>query len=758
MNRTACWLGPWQAGATLLGLALAAGTQAQMPTAEPSSAKDEPVVVERKASATLAPVVVRGNAENETEERRRSTASKIIFGRDEIERFGDSTVGEILKRLPGVTTQGRPGRGGAPRMRGLGGGYTQILIDGEPVPRGFSLDDLSPEQIERIEILRAPTAETGARAIAGTINIITRGGYSKRVNELRLGLGLENGHDQPSVSWTRNETLGSFNYNVSLSANHSDRASDSVAHSRTENLATGALIEQTEEKQASDSRNALHANARLQWRDERGNTLVLMPMFVVSEGSGGRGSELQQSGGVAPYTHSTGSSDGRFSTARLGGQWTYRLEQGGNANLRFGLGQSEWISHTDRTNFDVTPGVNSQQNTSSEQHDTTFSSSAKFTKTLDNAHSLVTGMELDANRRVEAAHTLQDGETPLSDFDGNLKAGTTRAALYAQDEWALTPQWAVHAGLRWEGIDTRGSLDAAASDVRNRSSVLTPLLHAVWKFAPESRDQMRFSLTRSYRAPDLQNLIARPSINSMFAGRGTNEQIHPDRAGNPGLLPELATGLDVALERYIAGSGIITANVFFRNIHNLMRRETALETVSWADVPRWVSRMQNIGDASTRGIELEAKLRLSDLLDDAPKLDLRANASVFSSKVQGVPGPNNRLDQQPDGTLNFGADYRIPNWPLTLGGNVNWTPGYSTRLSADQLALISSKRVADAFVLWTLSPAWQLRVSASNLAPRWYTTSGALDSVNSIGQPIRTATDSLQPTDTRWQIGLEIKI
>jgi iron complex outermembrane receptor protein len=748
----------------LIAAALACGAFAQTP-AEPASAdkppaKDEPAVRRepKAANATLKPVVVIGNASGETEERRRSTASKIIFGRDEIERFGDSTVGEILKRLPGVTTQGRPGRGGAPRMRGLGGGYTQILIDGEPSPRGFSLDDLSPEQIERIEILRAPTAETGARAIAGTINIITRGGYSRKLNELRLGAAFENGKTQPSVAWSRNDTLGNFNYNIGLSANRWERASDSRSDTHTENLATGELIDQREQNQSWDRRTGLHANARLQWRDERGNTLVLMPMVVVSQGSGSRASELEQSGGVAPYTHSLGTSDGRFSTARLGGTWTYRLEQGGNVNLRFGLGQSEWGSHNLRTNYDVTPGVNSLADTSSEQHDKSFSSSAKFTKTLDNAHSLVTGLELDLNRRTEAATTVQDGETPLSDFDGNLKAASTRAAFYVQDEWTLTPQWAVHAGVRWEGIATRGSISEDAPEVSNRSSVVTPLLHAVWKLSPESRDQVRFSLTRSYRSPDLQNLIARPAINSMFSGRGANEEIHPDRAGNPALKPELATGLDVAFERYVAGSGLITANVFFRNIRDLMRRQTTLETVSWADVPRWVSRTQNVGDASTRGIELEAKFRLSDLVADAPKLDLRANASVFSSKVQGVPGPNNRLDQQPDGTLNLGADYRIPNWPLALGGSVNWTPGFSTHLSTDQTVRVGAKRVADAFVLWTINPSYQLRVSASNLGARDYSTGGALDSVNPLGQAVHTTTDSLAPSYTNWSVRLEIKL
>ena len=131
------------------------------------------------------------------QERRQSTAAKIIIGREEIDRFGDSTLGDVLKRLPGVTIQGRPGRGGAIRLRGLGSGYTQILLDGERVPPGFSLDSLTPEQIERIEILRAPTAETGARAIAGTINIITREGYTRRVNDVRLTAAYENGKVQP---------------------------------------------------------------------------------------------------------------------------------------------------------------------------------------------------------------------------------------------------------------------------------------------------------------------------------------------------------------------------------------------------------------------------------------------------------------------------------------------------------------------------------------------------------------------------------
>lgn len=750
-----------------LGLALVVSVPAMAQTApaEPASepaaaakpAAKSPEKPPEKSANQLETVVVTGN-NSEVEARRRSTASKIIIGREEIDKFGDSTVGEILKRLPGVTTQGAPGRGGPPRMRGLGGGYTQILIDGEPSPRGFSLDDLTPDQIERIEVMRAPTAETGARAIAGTINVVTRGGYSKRLNDVRLGLGLEHGSRLPMVSWTRNDTMGSFNYNFNLSANQWERGSDGLRQSVSVNEVTGESITTSEASQSHFLRKSLHATGRLQWRDERGNTLVLNPMWIVSSGGGEGASQLEQTGGIAPYSHTQQSSEGSFSTGRLGGQWTYRLGAGGNINARFGFGQTHWNSQVHRQNFDVRPGVNGLTETSADQRDRSLTSAVKFTRTLDNEHSLVLGSEFDMNRRVEAATTLQNGETPLSDFDGNLQARSTRAALFVQDEWALTPQWALHAGVRWEGILTRGSVAENQPEVSHRSSVTTPLVHAVWRPAPNSRDQVRMSLTRSYRSPDLQNLISRPTINSMFAGRGPNEEIHPDRAGNPGLHPELAGGLDVAIERYLSGGGMLSANVFVRRIDNLMRRVTALETVSWADVPRWVSRMQNIGSASTRGIELEAKFRLSELVEGAPKIDLRANASVFSSKVDGVPGPNNRLDQQPDGTLNLGGDYRLAPWPLTVGGGLNWTPAYVTQMNAQQESRIGRKRGFDAYALWTLSPALQLRVSANNLAPLGYQTGSTLQSLNALGQGMHTVTESLTPSYTHWQLRLEWRL
>ncbi len=253
-------------------------------------------------------------------------------------------------------------------------------------------------------------------------------------------------------------------------------------------------------------------------------------------------------------------------------------------------------------------------------------------------------------------------------------------------------------------------------------------------------------------------MIGRPNINSMFPGRGSNEEIHPDTVGNPALKPELASGLDLAFEHYMAAGGLLSVNLFYRHINDLMRRQTTLEVVSWADVPRWVARQQNVGDAVTQGLELEAKLRLSEVFVTAPKIDLRANASVFYSRVQGVPGPDNRLDQQPDGVLNLGAEYKLTGLPLTLGGNLNFTPGYNTQLSSDQTLQQGAKSVFDAYGVWTFTPALQLRLSLSNLTARDYWSGTRLVSSNFLGQSIAQSSQTRAPSFVNVQLRLEMKL
>ena len=740
--------------AALLLTAAAAAAQEATPAAEPAPT---PAPAPPPAPQRLERVEVTAERESEVETRRQSTAAKIIVGRDEIERFGDSTLGEVLKRLPGVTMGGTPGRGGAIRMRGLGSGYTQILLDGERVPPGFAIDSLDPEQVERIEILRAPTAETGARAIAGTINIITREGYRRQASDLKVGSAWENDQITPGFSWTTNDTAGALAYAVSASGavQRQDSATDIVTVNQSLRDGTTTLA-QNQGIVAQEERQRLNLNARLQWRGAAGESVLLTPFAVISSGNTQRNSTLEQTVGALPppYTSADAQTDSSFSLLRLNGQWNRRVSETVRGELRAGLGESRIASHTLTNQFGTPPSEPDPRVIDDDfaARDRSANLNGKLFALVANEHSLVGGVEAEGTWRQETRVTIQDGEPQLAGFGEDFNAAVARVAVYAQDEWNPTPQWSAHAGLRWEGLLTTGD-PADGIPVRNLSSVWAPIVHAVWKPDPASRSQVRASLTRSYRAPPLQSLIARPTISPRYPAPGPNVPTSPDRVGNPDLLPELANGIDLAFEFYPKGGGILSANLFRRNIDNLIRSVTTLERVSWADVPRWVSQPQNIGSAVTQGIELEAKFRLSDLWPEALPIDLRANASLFRSSVESVPGPDNRLDQQPPGTINVGADYRLLSIPLTLSGTVGWTPSYTTRLAEDQTASVGSKLGIDASVLWTFSPSVRLRLSATNLAARDYLVGSTFD-----GELERETAQTTARTYINWQLRLELKL
>lgn len=772
-------------GVTLFAF-VSVGATAQTVSSDPPAAPAAAPGVSRPkdAPASSEPaqrVEVTGGRVSDTDERRRATAAKIIIGREEIDKFGDANVGEVLRRLPGVTTPGAPGRGGPPRMRGLGGGYTQLLIDGQRIPPGFSMESLTPDQIERIEILRAPTAETGARAIAGTINIITREGYSRRLNDLRVGVGLENGQRTPGVFWTRNDTAGPVIYNLSAGTFFSHRKSTSLTETTDEEVATGrALSQQSESSTSWDRRQGMNLTGRLQWRlNDSGDSLMLMPTVFHMQGKSTRDFALQQllgtslgsSLGSSPVAYDFGSSgtDSGFTSSRLNAIWRQRL---GPGRLEFNGGLGSWRGHSDTlrqeymrssTPTSTSTPVRALSDVSKSQQDS-LNFNAKYTLTAGgnpeggNEHSWVGGLEGEGQRRTETRTSLQafngGAFAPLlSDFGDNLQASSQRVAAYVQDEWSISPQWAAHGGLRWEGITTQGDSLEGAARPKNHSSVATPLVHLVWKLDPKSRDQVRMSLTRSYKSPELNTLIARPTINTRYPVSGTNSPTAPDRAGNPDLKPERALGIDVAIERYLENGGLLSANVFTRRIHDLNRSVTALEAVSWSPAKRWVARQQNIGDALTQGLELEAKFRLDQAVAGALPIDLRSNVAFYRSSVDGVPGPDNRLDSQAKATGNLGADYRIRSIPLTVGGNLNWVPGYRTQLAEGQVSTVSTKRVWDAFALWTFSPAVGLRLLGTNLDPHDYVTTNAI-TLDTLRETARTQA----PSYVNWQLRLELKL
>ena len=114
-------------------------------------------------------------------------ASISVITREEIERQPVYDLNTLLRRIPGVTGGTSPvGEESKIKLRGLPDKYTLILVDGKRM--GSSADTayrpdlgrqdlnwISPEMIERIEVVRGPMSSLyGSDAMGGVINIITR--------------------------------------------------------------------------------------------------------------------------------------------------------------------------------------------------------------------------------------------------------------------------------------------------------------------------------------------------------------------------------------------------------------------------------------------------------------------------------------------------------------------------------------------------------------------------------------------------------
>lgn len=710
--------------------------QAQKQAAQPKDAASD---------GQMQQVTVTGSRANDTDARRISTASKLVYGREELDRNGDTNLGEVLKRLPGVTMGGPPGRGGGVRMRGLGNGYTQMLVNGERPPPGFSLESIPPDQVERIEIMRGPVAEHSTQAIAGTINVILREGYRQKDVQVRLADNIEQGRHGANVSVTVPGKTGNLTWmlNAALMQNLQHNEADSVD---ADLLADGTVQRKQFVHNIGDSKmRGTHLSPRLSYKFENGDTLNFQPFVVANRNDGLNDSFANQTIGLVPpeyaFQHTNSHSTGTM--ARGFGDFTHRMEGGARLDIRFSGGINRSDSDSLRNDYDGSGKLERFYTDSDSTRNHSFSTGGKYSRPLGEGHHFAAGWEGESGQLSQVHVALGDND-PLYDASGaNLTADTRRVAGFAQDEWDITSQWSGYFGLRWEGIRTTSN--SLGAQVKNTSSVFSPVLHTVYRIPGHERDQVRASVTQSYKAPALNDLIAAPSFST------DNRATRPDRSGNPNLKPELAKGLDLAYEHYLSRSGIVSASAFLRDIDELMRRQTTLQNTSIG--PRWVSTPMNIGHARTSGIELEAKFQLAEIMADAPDLDFRSNYSRFWSTVDGIPGPNNRLDQQAKQTANLGVDYRLKSAPLAVGGNVNWTPLTLVQSSVAELDTSGKKRQVDMYGVWKFSANTQLRVSGNNLFARKYETARVVETAGLV-----QTLDTLTRSYTSLGVRLELKI
>jgi vitamin B12 transporter len=127
------------------------------------------------------PVVVTAT-KTETPASQLGAAVTVVTG-EEIDTRRYPTVDEALRMVPGVEIRrsGSFGKTTSISIRGANPNQVQILVDGVRVKSSTTgqaeLSELSPDLIDRIEVIRGPQSTLyGADAIGGVVNIITRRG------------------------------------------------------------------------------------------------------------------------------------------------------------------------------------------------------------------------------------------------------------------------------------------------------------------------------------------------------------------------------------------------------------------------------------------------------------------------------------------------------------------------------------------------------------------------------------------------------
>ncbi|MCD9005318.1 TonB-dependent receptor [Luteimonas sp. XNQY3] len=584
-------------------------------------------------------------------------ASISVITREEIERKPVSSIGQLLSTIPGVT--GGYALSGAQakiRLRGLPEQYTLILIDGRRQGNSSGvnyrdnlgsqdLDWLSPDMIERIEVVRGPMSSLyGSDAMGGVINIITR----KIGTEWRGNVTWN--YSKPD-SDTRGDT-------VQMGAQFSGPLTDSLG------LRVGGNLTDRESdtgRGQTPGNRAESANALLNWRINDDHSIGV---------EASRGEQRNTGAGLVPA----------FGLSRLV-HTGYVVGHDG----RYGDTSTSKATLVTNEYEDKGSAVGNQS------RETVFD--AVFNTGFDwvFAHALNVGGQW---KREELQNVDTIGTVPVT-WTGSGRIGPKNEAdswaLFVEDHVSLHEDFTLTLGLRWDNTD-------------NYDDNLSPRIYGVWH--PSAAWTVRGGVSRGFRAPNLKQGTAGAATQSGGNGCGslvaegwTNNTADPDyrpnadgtrgcyMAGNPNLEPETSTNYEIGAG-FDRNGWSIGATYFHTDF------EDKIEQVPLRDIPGfdssyvngfWWTVAQNLQEARTRGVEASVTVPLHE------RLRWTSNATRMLESKNRTTGAN--LLVVPKITANTALDWRVTDaWSLNL----------SAQHVGEQLISATSQTFAGAYTTWDL--------------------------------------------------------
>ena len=225
----------------------------------------------------LGEFVVTGEKEGQAKaimDQRTAANMKTVMAADAFGDVSEGNLGEFLKLMPGVIIDYNEADAKFVRIRGMDPKYASVLMDGASVATGsssdlstnraFDFEQLSVASVESIEISKTPRASDSGSAVAGVVNVHSKGALDTKgrrityqvsgaMNSLDMTLGKTPGWKDgktykvmPNASFDYSDVffggklgvLAGFNYSYTFSEQKAETASFVAGDTNPDNNAT----------------------------------------------------------------------------------------------------------------------------------------------------------------------------------------------------------------------------------------------------------------------------------------------------------------------------------------------------------------------------------------------------------------------------------------------------------------------------------------------------------------------------------------
>ncbi len=707
----------------------APSTPAATPVATPTTPAVAPASDAAKpASEQLTTVTVQGQRDAES-----SNGITRTIGQAELTKDGSDNILDVLKRQPGITVTN-----GQISLRGIGSAYVRVLVDGQRPPPGFTLDQISPQMVERIEIIPGGGAEASAQSLGGTINIILK--RTRNGQQGNLNVSAETGRFTDSIRTTANygNSSGPWAWNISSNL----RTFKGIRESKTDTAVTenGALFSEfsalTKGENANKSGNISpritytpNVKTRIQaqmgawlWDNEsinqRTNSFTLGP------------APINQSG------------NSKFDGGGSGFWWSNELNQSisDTAKIEARINGGRWRFNGTNDRQLLLAGVAANEVDGDRNYGTWQGLKLTWRQTVSDKHNISVGVEHDgSDAKLNRINTLNGQSTLTAD----QLIGSQRVRQWAgfiRHEYDISQAWATDTGLRYEQVQYTVFQNAARTEAPLRK-LFAPSLQVQYKPGGSKTEAVRFEIARKWRLIDVREL--RLTDNRSIDNRFDN----PDRLGNVFLKPEKSWTLDVAYTKKIGKEGSVGVTLTAKRFDDVIKNVTQFND------GRWQFKTSNIGSGDIRGVEIDTKGRLSDYNVDWPKTQVRASVARYMSELKAIAGPGNRVASQIPLILDLGFDHRFEGTAFSLGSSFKFSQRGLEKISERETVTNLNDRNATIYAQWNIAPKMNLRIAADDLL-----TKKSDSTVRYVGLNNETAIRNVAQTGAKFRISFDVRL